>query len=203
MGSHYVSIEVILCSRCRQPNNNGCPFLWAAEGEIWIKLRKTKPATGLCVIRYGLLFFVISIIGIIAIATGENDTPNNTSNEKSNSTEESTKKSTVKDDTPKVPAEFTSALSKATTYANTMNMSKQGVYDQLTSEHGEKFSKEAADYAIENVKADWNKNALAKAKTYQSDMAMSPNAIRDQLVSSYGEKFTEQEADYAMQNLDK
>ena len=167
------------------------------------KIKKDK--TGNWFMRHKIrsIIFVISIIGIIAIATGENDTPNNTSNEKSNSTEESTKKSTVKDDTPKVPAEFTSALSKATTYANTMNMSKQGVYDQLTSEHGEKFSKEAADYAIENVKVDWNKNALAKAKTYQSDMAMSPDAIRDQLVSSYGEKFTKQEADYAMQNLDK
>lgn len=82
-----------------------------------------------------------------------------------------------------------------------MHMSKQGVYDQLTSEYGEQFSPEAAQYAIDNVKADWNANALEKAKSYQDTMSMSPSAIRDQLTSEYGEKFTEEEADYAIANL--
>jgi len=80
-------------------------------------------------------------------------------------------------------------------------MSKLGVYDQLTSEYGEKFSPEAAQYAIDNMKADWNANALAKAKDYQSQMNMSPEAIRTQLTSEYGEKFTPEEADYAIQHL--
>ena len=92
-------------------------------------------------------------------------------------------------------------MKKADTYANTMHLSKQGLYDQLTSEYGEKFSAEAAQYAIDNVKADWNANALAKAKTYQDQMSMSPSAIHDQLTSEYGEKFTEEEADYAIANL--
>lgn len=82
-----------------------------------------------------------------------------------------------------------------------MHMSKQGVYDQLTSEYGEQFSSEAAQYAIDNVKADWNANALEKAKSYQDTMSMSPSSIRDQLTSEYGEKFTEEEADYAIDNL--
>jgi hypothetical protein len=80
-------------------------------------------------------------------------------------------------------------------------MSKQGVYDQLVSEYGEKFKPEAAQYAIDNVKADWNANALAKAKDYQNQQHLSPAAIRDQLVSQYGEKFTAAEADYAIQHL--
>ena len=45
-----------------------------------------------------------------------------------------------------------------------MHMSKAGIYDQLTSEHGEKFSAEAAQYAVDNLNADYNENALAKAK---------------------------------------
>lgn len=102
---------------------------------------------------------------------------------------------------PSVPTEYKSALSKATAYATTMHMSKQGVYDQLTSEYGEKFTAEAAKYAIDNVKADWNANALAKAKDYQTQMQMSRSAIHDQLTSSYGEKFTQPEADYAVQHL--
>lgn len=101
----------------------------------------------------------------------------------------------------KVPAEYKSALSKANIYAKTMNMSKQSIHDQLVADYGEKFSAEAAQYAMDNIKADWNKNALAKAKIYQDTMSMSPAAIRDQLVASYGEKFTEAEADYAMAHL--
>lgn len=102
---------------------------------------------------------------------------------------------------PDVPAEYKSALIKAKSYSDTMYMSKQGLYDQLTSEYGEKFSPEAAQYAIDNVEADWNANALAKAKQYQDQMAMSPSAIHDQLTSEYGEQFTQEEADYALANL--
>ncbi|PMC62046.1 hypothetical protein CJ204_07550 [Corynebacterium xerosis] len=50
-----------------------------------------------------------------------------------------------------VPEEFKSALRKADTYANAMHMSKAGLYDQLTSEYGEKFTPEEAEYAIANL----------------------------------------------------
>lgn len=100
-----------------------------------------------------------------------------------------------------VPAEYNSALVKAEQYSEMMHMSKQGIYDQLTSEYGEQFSAEAAQYAIDNMNADWNANALAKAKEYQNQMSMSPEAIRDQLTSAYGEEFTQEEADYAVANL--
>ena len=101
-----------------------------------------------------------------------------------------------------VPKEYQSALKKADLYANKMNLSKKGLYEQLTSDYGEKFNKEAAQYAVDNVKADWKKNALAKAKLYQDKMSMSKSAIHDQLVSDAGEKFTEEEAQYAMTNLE-
>ena len=39
-----------------------------------------------------------------------------------------------------VPTEHKSALKKAELYSDSMNMSKAGIYDQLTSEYGEKFS---------------------------------------------------------------
>lgn len=103
---------------------------------------------------------------------------------------------------PAVPAEYANALIKAETYSSIMHMSKAGIYDQLTSEYGERFSAEAAQYAIDTMQADWNANALAKAKSYQDTMAMSPDAIHDQLTSEYGEKFTAAEADYAIAHLD-
>lgn len=102
---------------------------------------------------------------------------------------------------PEVPVEYANALIKAQSYSEIVHMSKAGIYDQLTSEYGEKFSAEAAQYAVDNISADWNANALAKAKDYQDTMAMSPDAIRDQLTSEYGEKFTAEEADYAVAHL--
>ncbi len=101
------------------------------------------------------------------------------------------------------PIEYVSALGKASLYANEMNMSKKAVYGQLVSEYGEQFTEEAADYAIEKVKANWKENALNKAKMYQTQMSMSRKAVYDQLISEYGEKFTKEEADYALENLPK
>ena len=80
-------------------------------------------------------------------------------------------------------------------------MSKDGIYSQLTSQV-DQFKPEAAQYAIDNLQADYNANALAKAKTYQKSMNMSPEAIRTQLTSGF-EKFTDEEADYAIQHLDQ
>ncbi|ELC8455823.1 Ltp family lipoprotein [Clostridium perfringens] len=100
-----------------------------------------------------------------------------------------------------VPKEYKSALRKAKVYSDTMSMSKAGVYDQLTSEYGEKFTAEEAQYAVDNLDVNWKENALKKAKVYQETMAMSPSAIYDQLVSEYGEKFTEEESQYAVDNL--
>lgn len=104
---------------------------------------------------------------------------------------------------PAVPIEYQSALKQAESYANLMHMSKRGVYDQLTSEYGEKFSVAAAQHAVDNVKVDWNAQALASAKSYRDNMHMSPAAIHDQLTSEYGEKFTQAEADYAVAHLNE
>jgi hypothetical protein len=135
--------------------------------------------------------------------------------EASEKTEAAEKESEKKEETPAekedsseekgdgdVPAEYTSALNKAETYSELMYMSKKGIYDQLTSEYGEGFTPEAAQYAIDTIDADWNRNALEKAKTYQSEMDMSPAAIHDQLTSEYGEQFTQEQADYAVDHLE-
>ena len=100
-----------------------------------------------------------------------------------------------------VPTEYKSALRSAKNYSDMMHMSKQGIYDQLTSEYGDKFTAEAAQYAVDNLDVDYKENALKSAETYQETMAMSPAAIKDQLTSEYGEKFTEEEAQYAIDNL--
>ena len=98
-----------------------------------------------------------------------------------------------------VPAESTAALQTANSYVNSsVNLSKAGLYDQLVSE--EQFPSDAAQYAIDNVKADWNQIALASAKDYRESIGMSNASIHDQLINQ--EKFTQQEADYAIQHID-
>lgn len=100
-----------------------------------------------------------------------------------------------------IPREYKSALKKAESYSNMMHMSKAAIYNQLVSEYGEKFTEEAATYAMENIKADWNANALAKAESYSETMHMSKAGIFDQLISEYGEQFTKDEAQYAIDNI--
>ena len=95
------------------------------------------------------------------------------------------------------------ALETAKSYSDDLNMSKEKIYDILTSEVGEKFSKEDAKFAIDHLNADYNKNALETAKSYAKDMHMSNDAIYDILKSPDGEKFTEFEAKYAIDHLDK
>ena len=100
-----------------------------------------------------------------------------------------------------IPIEYQSALNRADNYCDLMHMSKEAIYDQLISEY-ENVSPEAARYAVNHVKADWNDNALQKARVYSDTMYMSQTAIYEQLISEHGEKFTESEAQYAMDHLE-
>jgi hypothetical protein len=153
-------------------------------------------------------FWVIIVIVIAAIAfSGGSDSGKQTAADSDAGEvvqeESGNEQGSDEPDEPDVPKEYESALKKAETYSDMMHMSKAGIYDQLTSEYGEQFSEEAAQYAMENLDADYKANALAKAESYQDTMNMSPDAIYDQLISEYGEQFTPEEAQYAIDNLSK
>ena len=156
-------------------------------------------------------FWVIAIIIVIGATGGSGTDDSKEINSGNIESEQEVSQNNIENTTAKnksenkvednIPTEYKSALRKAKLYADTMNMSKAGLYDQLTSEYGEKFTVEAAQYAIDNITVDWKENALKKAKLYQETMSMSPAAIYDQLTSEYGEKFTAEEAQYAIDNL--
>ncbi len=135
-----------------------------------------------------------------ALSTTEitSTTSDDVSADQENQESETAGQSSQNDD---VPTEYKSALKSAARYSKTLHMSKQGIYDQLTSDF-DKFSEEAAQYAIDNLDADYKANALAKAKSYQKTLSLSPEGIRSQLTSEYADKFTQEEADYAVANLD-
>lgn len=124
------------------------------------------------------------------------------SNEAVSDTNKSTKAVSTSND-EEVSRDFRNAYKKAELYYETMHMSKAGIYDQLTSEYGEGFDADAAQYAVDKLDAtaDWNDAALKKAEVYSETMSMSTSAIYDQLISEYGEKFTPEQAQYAIDHL--
>ncbi len=100
-----------------------------------------------------------------------------------------------------VPREHRNALDSAKNYIDIMAFSEKGLYNQLTSEYGEQYPEEAAQYAIENIQVDYNLEALESALNYQEVMPMSDKELFNQLTSEYGEQFTEEQAQYAIDNL--
>lgn len=124
--------------------------------------------------------------------------------EEKTTVESSTKESlTGEKEDNKPNREQKAALNSAKSYSEYLNMSKEGIFEQLTSKAGDKYPEDIARYAVENLKADYKKNALESAKSYINIMDMSNEELYDQLTSSAGDKFTPEEAQYAIDNLDK
>ncbi len=104
---------------------------------------------------------------------------------------------------PQVPMEHQQALKAAEQYLRTMPFSKKGLYQQLTSEAGNKFPPEAAQYAIDNVKANWKENAAKAAANYLKIMPMSRDELINQLTSDAGDQYTLEEAQYGVEKVYK
>ena len=94
--------------------------------------------------KKGLKVFLTAAIVLSAVACST------TSDEETKTKDTKEKIVETKEDTS-FPKEYRNALRSAKTYSDMMHMSKQGIYDQLTSEYGEKFDAEAAQYAIDNL----------------------------------------------------
>lgn len=95
---------------------------------------------------------MVVIVGFGSSVSDNKETKDDASvvaDNKENKQEEVSNESEADDN---VPTEYKSALKKAKSYSDSMHMSKAGLYDQLTSEYGEKFTQEEADYAIANLK---------------------------------------------------
>lgn len=100
-----------------------------------------------------------------------------------------------------IPREHRNALRSAEVYLKTMPFSKKGLYQQLTSQAGEKYPADAAQYAVDNVKTNWKENALKAAQNYDKLMPMSKQGLYEQLTSSAGDGYTPEEAQYAVDHL--
>ena len=97
-------------------------------------------------------------------------------------------------------SEYSAALGKAKSYNSLFHMSKKRMYRQLTSNF-DKFSNDAAQYAVDHLEADYKYNALFNAKNYRKLFNMSKSRLINQL-TSFIDGFTEEEANYEINHLD-
>ena len=100
-------------------------------------------------------FIVIVLFIIVEVLSGSgNDNYDTAGNEAHVTKQEVSQNQNIDEKVPEeetVPTEYKSALKKAQSYSDMMHMSKAGLYEQLTSEYGEKFTAEEAQYAIDNL----------------------------------------------------
>ena len=131
---------------------------------------------------------------------GTNVAPN-----KEQPAKEATTPSAEKQATPATNAELTPekerAVKAAQRYLRLGGFSHAKLFEQLTSEHGEGLPVDAAEYAIDQVDADWNEQALIAAQKYKK-IDMSDSDIYRKLVGDkFGDGFTPEEAQYAIDHL--
>jgi len=103
---------------------------------------------------------------------------------------------------PSMTTAQSSAVRSAESYLKFKGFSRAGLSEQLTSEYGEGFAAEDAEFAIAYIEAagkvDWNEQAVKSAKSYLDFKGFSRDGLFDQLTSEYGEKFTADQANYAL-----
>lgn len=85
------------------------------------------------------------------------------------------------------------------TYLGHSAFSRAGILQQLTSEYGEGYPPEDAEFAIARLETeggvDRNAEAAESAASYLSHSAFSRQGLLQQLTSEYGEGFTPEQAE--------
>lgn len=103
---------------------------------------------------------------------------------------------------PSMTTAQSSALRSAKSYLSFAGFSRAGLMKQLTSEYGEGFAAEDAEFAIAQLESagevDWNQEAVESAKSYLEFQGFSRDGLYDQLTSEYGENFTPDQANFAL-----
>lgn len=94
------------------------------------------------------------------------------------------------------------AIASAESYLSFMGFSRHGLIIQLSSEYGDGYTVEEAEFAVQyledNGLVDWKEQATRSANSYLQTMSFSREGLKEQLTSEYGEGFTEEETEYAL-----
>lgn len=95
------------------------------------------------------------------------------------------------------------AYSSAKQYLQYTAFSRQGLIDQLSSEYGDGYPEDVAEFAVEQLEergeVDWYEQAEKSARQYLEYSSFSKKELIDQLSSEYGENFTQDQAEKAVE----
>ena len=91
--------------------------------------------------------------------------------------------------------EYANVVKTARNYLNFMAFSRKGLIDQLVYEG---YSTESAEYAVDNIGADWNQQCAKKAKDYLEFMSFSREGLYEQLAY---EGFTDEQIQYGLSQV--
>lgn len=112
-------------------------------------------------------------------------------------TKEPTKVPTARP-TPITPI-YLEAASKAQKYVDSLHLSEEGLRDRLTSKQ-DNYTQDMAQYAIENIHADYHNNAFIIAQRLQAQGVTDPLDLMKKLTDSHY-KFTPADAEFALRQL--
>ena len=91
--------------------------------------------------------------------------------------------------------EYDNVVKTARNYLNFMSFSRKGLIEQLVYEG---YSTESAEYAVDNIGADWNEQCAKKAKDYLEFMSFSREGLYEQLAY---EGFTDEQIQYGLSQV--
>jgi hypothetical protein len=97
---------------------------------------------------------------------------------------------------PELTTAQENAIEAAESYLDFGGFSRQGLIDQLTSDHGEGFRKKDAEFAVDYLDVNWKKEAVESAESYLETGSFSLDGLIEQLESEYGDQFTHAQAVY-------
>lgn len=100
----------------------------------------------------------------------------------------------------KIPKEWDDAYEIADIYVRNMYMSRQAIYEQLSSKQGEHYAVETVEYAMNRLQVNWGEIAVQKAKAISDAFHSSKRSIYEDLSSAEIDKFTKEEALYAIEH---
>jgi len=152
------------------------------------------PSTHNLFMKKEVIFLVIGLIIFATVGIAgctSKSTPTTSVSTPAPTTSVSTPAPTLKPD--KTTMGERNAAKKALEYLRFTSFSRDGLIDQLEFEG---FTRQEAEYGVDQSGADWNEQAALKAEQYLKFMSFSRSGLIDQLEF---EGFTRQQAEYGVQ----
>lgn len=117
--------------------------------------------------------------------------------------EEETEEATPVDEFDSWTSEQQHAYKAGLNYLDFKGFSKQGLIDQLSSEYGDGYPVDVAEFAVNKIEergeVDWVEQAKRSAQDYLDFSDFSKQGLIDQLSSEYGDKYTVEQATEAVE----